>query len=67
MTEHEKSLEIINELNLSLVEVGDIIGCKWQSVQKKKSRINNNKFTAINYEKLDQHKKRKITKLKKIK
>lgn len=67
MTEHEKSLEIINELNLSLVEVGDIIGCKWQSVQKKKSRINNNKFTPINYEKLDQHKKNKITKLKKIK
>lgn len=67
MTEHEKSLEIINELNLSLVEVGDIIGCKWQSVQKKKSRINNNKFTLINYEKLDQHKKKKITKLKLIK
>lgn len=67
MTEHEKSLEIIKELNLSLVEVGDIIGCKWQSVQKKKSRINNNKFTTINYEKLDQHKKKKITKLKLIK
>lgn len=67
MTEHEKSLEIINELNLSLVEVGGIIGCKWQSVQKKKSRINNNKFTLINYEKLDQYKKKKITKLKLIK
>lgn len=67
MTEHEKSLEIINELNLSLVEVGDIIGCKWQSVQKKKSRINNNKFTTVNYANLDQYKKNKITKLKKIK
>lgn len=67
MTEHEKSLEIINELNLSLVEVGDIIGCKWQSVQKKKSRINNNKFTPVNYANLDQYKKNKITKLKKIK
>lgn len=67
MTEHEKSLKIINELNLSLVEVGDIIGCKWQTVQKKKSRINNNKFTLINYENLDQYKKNKILKLKKIK
>lgn len=67
MTEHEKSLEIINELNLSLVDVGGIIGCKWQSVQKKKSRINNNKFTPANYEKLDEHKKNKINKLKLIK
>lgn len=67
MTEHEKSLEIIRVLNLSLNDVGEIIGCKWQSVQKKKSKLGGNKFTCENYTKLDEHRKNKINKLKKIK
>ena len=43
---------IISELGLSLYEAGQILGCSWQSVQKKKSLISGNRFTEKNHEAL---------------
>ena len=45
----EHCIKIISELGLSLYEAGQIIGCSWQSVQKKKSFISGNRFTKKNH------------------
>lgn len=58
----EHCIRIISELGLSLYEAGQIIGCSWQSVQKKKSHISGNRFTEKNHEDLvaylEEYKKR---------
>lgn len=45
----EHCIRIISELGLSLYEAGQILGCSWQSVQKKKSLISGNRFTEKNH------------------
>lgn len=66
MTDHDKSMQIISELNLSLNDIGFILGCSWQMAQKKKTKINYNKFTSANLEKFREFKENKINKLKSI-
>lgn len=57
MTDHEKSMVIINGLRstLSYVKIGEIIDCSWQSVQKKVSNINYNRFTSDDLKKLNKY------------
>lgn len=59
MTEHEKALAIVNELGLSYVKIGKILDCSWQSVQKKRNLINNNKFTKKDLADLEKYLKQK--------
>ncbi len=55
MTDQEKAIKIISELNLTLVQVGELLGCSWQAVQSKKSEINGNRFTESNIETLEKY------------
>lgn len=55
MEVHDHCIRIISELKLNLHEVGEIIGCNWKTVQKKKSLINGCSFTEENLEKLISH------------
>lgn len=66
MTEQERAIKIINECNLTGVQVGNLLGCTWQTISRKKNNINYNKFTSKDIEKLEDYLKQKKEKLNNI-
>lgn len=55
MTSHEKAIELINELGISVNKIAEILGIGESTVHKKLKLQQRNKFNNENYSKILNH------------
>ncbi|WP_343680018.1 hypothetical protein [Chryseobacterium arthrosphaerae] len=63
MTSHEKTIELISNLGISVKKIAEILGVGESTVHKKINMLQRNKFNDDNYSKIFNHCKSVIEKI----